>query len=131
PAQNAFLTTQTPTLTWAPSSDIVGVDHYVVTLDGVPRTPSVPASTTPSYTPTVSAGGHAWTVQAFDAAGNPSGPSASRSFSVGAVPVAPIVTGPPALSNDATPTFSWTGEPGASFTWRVLNQAGNRVRPTV
>src|SRR5581483_10777956 len=35
PADNAFLTTTPPTLTWEASTDAVGVDHYIVTVDGV------------------------------------------------------------------------------------------------
>jgi hypothetical protein len=119
PAPNAFLTTGTPTLTWAASTDAVGVDHYVVQVDALAPA-SVPASATSYTTPPLASGGHTWSVEAFDAAGHGSGFSASQPFSIGVPPAAPVVTGPPALSNVALPTFSWTGEPGGAFVWAVF-----------
>ncbi|MEO7573134.1 MAG: hypothetical protein ABIX10_11940, partial [Acidimicrobiales bacterium] len=64
----------------------------------------------------LSDGPHVISARAYDAAGNPS-PLVKVSWTVDTVaPSAAINTGPPALSNDATPTFSFSStEPGSSF----------------
>jgi len=65
-------------------------------------------------------GAHRFEVQATDAAGNTDPSSASRSFTVDTVaPDATIDAGPAGPTNDATPTFAFSSEPGASLTCRV------------
>jgi hypothetical protein len=55
---------------------------------------------------------------------------ASRPFVVDTVaPPAPAITGrPPSPSPDATPSFTWTVEPGASSRWTVRNGAAAQVQ---
>src|SRR5580765_1370819 len=56
-------------------------------------------------------GGHTFTVQATDAAGNPS--STSYSWTIDTVaPTITLGTKPPNLSNDATPTFAFSASEG-------------------
>ncbi|MGH9276402.1 MAG: choice-of-anchor D domain-containing protein, partial [Acidimicrobiales bacterium] len=64
----------------------------------------------------LSDGPHVISARAYDAAGNPSA-LAKVSWTIDTVaPTATINTGPPALSNDATPTFSFSStEPGSTF----------------
>jgi large repetitive protein len=53
----------------------------------------------------------------------PESPGASASFTLNSAPAAsaPTVTGPAALVNDATPTFTWTSPApgGSSFAWEL------------
>src|SRR5207253_6618253 len=69
-----------------------------------------------SYTG-VADGSHTFQVKATDAAGN-TGAAASYTWTVDTVaPVAPSITASPTNpSNNASPSFSFTGEAGASFT---------------
>jgi serine protease len=59
-------------------------------------------------------------VRSVDAALN-TGPSVTRSFSIDAIaPAASLTSGPPGLSNDPTPTFSFTADdPAATFACRA------------
>jgi len=85
PAPNAFITTATPTLSWAASTDVVGVTNYVVLIDGAPVA-TVPAPTTSFTTPALTSGAHTWAVRAVDAATNASVSSAAQSFTIGVPP---------------------------------------------
>jgi hypothetical protein len=64
-------------------------------------------------------GAHTYTARSRDAAGNTS-PVSTRNVSVDTGPPdTTILTGPPARTNDRTPTFTFRSEPGATFTCRV------------
>ncbi|HEX2084159.1 MAG TPA: Ig-like domain-containing protein [Solirubrobacteraceae bacterium] len=65
-------------------------------------------------------GDYTFRVRATDGAGN-TGADATRDYTLDrAAPAAPVVTGgPPADSNDDTPVYSFTGEPGATFDCRL------------
>jgi Bacterial Ig-like domain/RTX calcium-binding nonapeptide repeat (4 copies)/NHL repeat len=64
-------------------------------------------------------GAHTFQVRAVDAAGNPDLSPDSRSFTVDATPPdTTLDSGPSDPTNDATPTFSFSSEPGASFQCR-------------
>lgn len=54
------------------------------------------------------------------------GEEASYPFTVDTIaPGAPTITGrPPASSALASPQFSWQGEPGGTYLWRVVNDSG-------
>src|SRR4029079_8070741 len=74
---------------------------------------------TPWRTPHLADGSHAFSVRATDAAGN-LGPSASRTFTVDTTPPTTTITsGPSGATNDPTPTFSFSSEPGANFQCRL------------
>jgi Big-like domain-containing protein len=67
-------------------------------------------------------GAHTVTARATDAAGNLSAP-ATTTFVIDVTPPdAPALTRvPPAISNDATPTFVWrAAEAGGTFEWQVI-----------
>ncbi len=67
----------------------------------------------------LSEGSHTFQVRAVDAAGNPDPSPDSRSFTVDTTPPdTTIDSGPSGLINDATPTFGFSSEPGASFQCR-------------
>ena len=67
----------------------------------------------------LSEGAHTFQVRAVDAAGNPDPSPDSRSFTVDTTPPdTTIDSGPSGLINDATPTFGFSSEPGASFQCR-------------
>jgi NHL repeat/Bacterial Ig-like domain/RTX calcium-binding nonapeptide repeat (4 copies) len=62
---------------------------------------------------------HTFRVRAVDAAGNPDPSPDSRSFTVDATPPdTTLDSGPSDPTNDATPTFGFSSEPGASFQCR-------------
>jgi hypothetical protein len=68
---------------------------------------------------TLSDGSHTFHVRAVDAAGNPDPTPASESFTVDATPPdTTLDSGPSDPTNDATPTFTFSSEPGASFQCR-------------
>ena len=58
------------------------------------------------------------------------GAEAVRDFTVDTgVPAPPVITGRPTFpTNDTTPTFSWSMEPGASARWQVLASGGAVVQ---
>jgi Ca2+-binding RTX toxin-like protein len=61
-------------------------------------------------------GAHTFQVRAVDAAGNPDPSPASRSFTVVTFPQTTINSGPSGLTNDPTPTFTFSSSaPGSSF----------------
>jgi len=74
-------------------------------------------------------GTYTFTVAQADPAGNTS-PPASDSYTVDrAAPTAPALTSsPPPTSADATPTWSFTGEPGATFTCE-LKRGSTTIAP--
>jgi Big-like domain-containing protein/hemolysin type calcium-binding protein/putative glycosyl hydrolase len=73
----------------------------------------------PLTTPHLADGSHAFSVRATNPAGN-LGPEASRTFTVDTTPpTTTIITGPSGLTNDPTPTFSFSSEPGASLQCRL------------
>ncbi|MEK6273460.1 MAG: Ig-like domain-containing protein [Actinomycetota bacterium] len=75
--------------------------------------------TSPKAYSSLSDGAHTFQVRAVDAAGNPDPSPASQSFTVDATPPdTTIDSGPSGLINDATPTFGFSSEPGASFQCR-------------
>jgi Bacterial Ig-like domain len=112
-----------PTIT-SPAGAIVTNDTtptFVFTLEpGVTYQCSVLGAFAPCtspFTPTVAVeGSHTFAVQAIDAAGNAS-LSATRSVTIDTTaPAGPtLVTPPPLVGNDTTPTFTFTGEVGATF----------------
>jgi len=67
-------------LTWSPSTDGSGIDHYAIYRDGAPLGQS-PATTFTDTTATPGAT-HEYTVRAYDPAGNPSGASAPASVAM-------------------------------------------------
>jgi hypothetical protein len=74
------------------------------------------ACTSPKAYSGLGAGSHTFQVFQTDLAGNP-GPAASYTWAIDlTAPAAPTITSnPPALSNSRSPSFSYTGEAGATF----------------
>ena len=67
----------------------------------------------------VADGSHTFHVRAVDAAGNPDDTPVSQSFTVDTVPPETTVdSGPSGLINDATPSYAFSSEAGASFECR-------------
>ena len=68
-------------------------------------------------------GEHRFEVRATDAAGNTDSSAASRSWTIEApdtsAPETELIGGPTGPTNDATPTFTFSSEPGATFECRV------------
>jgi CSLREA domain-containing protein len=78
------------------------------------------ACTSPHTTAALADGAHTFEVRAADAAGNVDGSAASRAITVDTVaPQTTIDSGPAGLTNDSTPTYAFSSEPGASFQCRV------------
>ncbi len=68
----------------------------------------------------LSDGSHTFEVRAVDAAGNPDPSPASQSFTVDTIaPQTTIDSGPSGLTNDASPSFAFSSEAGASFECRL------------
>jgi uncharacterized delta-60 repeat protein len=82
--------------------------------------------TSPHTTATLGQGPHTFEVRATDAAGNTDGSPASREFTVDTDPPETTIDSGPAngsFTNDSTPTFEFSSEPGASFQCRVAPAA--------
>ena len=137
PADGVTTNRTTPTFSWAASGDGAGsgVDRYEVftgTAGGsLARAGSVPAATT-TFTPAapLPVGRRLeWFVRAVDRAGN-ARDSLHRTFTVDpAAPNPPTLTGGPAgPTNAASVTFTWTGLPGARFSWRILGAGDRQVQ---
>ena len=79
------------------------------------------ACTSPLATATLSDGAHTFYVRATDPAGNVDPTPASQSFTVDTTPPdTSITSGPSGLTNNATPTFSFTAsETGSTFECRL------------
>jgi hypothetical protein len=102
----------TPTFTFSATEP----SSFVCQVDGG----SEAACTSPLTTQTLSDGPHTLTVTATDAASNSDPSPATRQWTVDTVaPDTSISSGPTGLTNDATPTFGFGGEAGATFECRV------------
>jgi hypothetical protein len=115
-APAAFVNTVTPTI----SGTAEAGSTVTVTVDGaVVGTVTASASGAWSYTlaSALAQGAHTAAATATDAVGNTSVSSAVRSFTVDTVaPIAPVLTGPAALVNSATPAITGTAEAGSTVT---------------
>ena len=81
---------------------------------------SFAACTSPHTTATLADGAHTFEVRATDAAGNTDDTPASRSITVDTTaPQTSIDAGPVGLTRNATPTYEFSSEQGASFQCRV------------
>ena len=84
------------------------------------RTATSPRCTSPKPYSSLADGAHTFEVRATDAAGNTDHSPASRSFTVDTVaPQTQIDSGPSGPTNNATPTFAFSSEAGASFQCRL------------
>ena len=79
------------------------------------------ACTSPHTTAALADGAHTFEVRAVDAAGNVDATPAARSLTVDAAPPETVLaSGPSGLTNDPTPTFTFTAsKPGSTFECRV------------
>ncbi|HWM62689.1 MAG TPA: Ig-like domain-containing protein, partial [Solirubrobacterales bacterium] len=74
------------------------------------------ACTSPKDYASLIDGAHTFEVRAVDQAGNPDQSPATHTWTVDSVaPTVSIDSGPSGLTNDSTPTFAFSSEPGASF----------------
>ncbi|MGZ4308066.1 MAG: Ig-like domain-containing protein [Gaiellaceae bacterium] len=80
---------------------------------------SFASCSSPYTTAELSDGAHTFQVKAIDLAGNADPTPASRSFTVLAAPETSIDSGPSGLTNDSTPTFTFSTDFGTSFECRV------------
>ena len=72
--------------------------------------------TSPREYTSLAEGAHTFEVKAIDQAGNADGSPATYSWTVDTTPpVVQIDSGPSGLTNDSTPTFTFSSEPGAAF----------------
>jgi hypothetical protein len=121
PAQNAVVTTPTPTFQWSP---IVGSSAYILTVTDTTTGTKVVSYTAPalsnngpatSYTPPIPLNGgdaYSWNVGAVTALGNVVVTSAgAQTFVI--IPV-PTPTGPSGAVDLTTPTLQWSPVPGAA-----------------
>ena len=89
-----------------------GVASYECRRDGGAWT----GCTSPQTYSSLAEGAHSFEVRALDTAGNADGSPAEFGWSVDTTsPVVQIDSGPSGLTNDPTPTFTFSSEPGASF----------------
>ncbi len=77
------------------------------------------ACTSPHTTAVLADGAHTFEVRATDLAANTDPTPASRTFTVDTAVQTQIDSGPSGLTNDSTPTFAFSSEPGATFECRV------------
>ncbi len=112
-----------PTFTWNGSQpsfawdvSVAGTETSIVQGSGPQKQASLPALPDGDYTFAVS--------QVTGPGAR--GAEATRSFQVNTVaPAAPVITRrPPFPTSTATPSFSWTTEPGAYSRWRVIAAGG-------
>jgi hypothetical protein len=77
--------------------------------------------TSPHTTAALGAGSHTFDARATDPAGNTDGTPASQTWTIDlTAPNTTIDSAPPALDNDATPTFTFSSsEPGSTFECRI------------
>src|SRR3954447_19010382 len=124
-------------VTWADSTDNVGVDHYDVFRDG--GTVAIAHPTTATFTDTAlaEASTHRYTVKAVDAAGNASAASLSGSGTTADL-TAPTQTHNPAggatavsTGSTVTATFNESVQGVAGATFTLKNPAGTTVAATV
>lgn len=141
--------TLTPTFTWKSVDDVTpqGVTqiseflHYVLTV----RTGSTvgsgtqvhqvevaqqPTEVTYTAIPALTNGAtYNWTVQAVDNAGNFNADGAAFTVDINAPDDPTFSAGPVngAATNDNTPSFTFAGVPGATFTWETRNGLGDLV----
>jgi hypothetical protein len=107
--------TNDPTPTFTFSSTEAG-SSFECKVDSAPY---AACSSPKTVTPSLSNGPHTFYVRATDPAGNTDQTPASQSFTVdSAPPQTTIVSGPSGTTQDATPTFNFSSEPGASFQCR-------------
>jgi uncharacterized protein YdaL len=124
------LTATTATLTWADSTDAVGVAGYRVTGGPVPVSTTEPHVSLTNLTPLTS---YTVTVQAFDAAGNVSGASTATTFTTpkAELPNArsgegiPGSTGNTLVLYDSTGPYAFLGEQYAIATANLMSHFGS------
>ncbi len=76
--------------------------------------------TSPQAYSNLSEGSHTFEVRAVDAAGNPDTSPATRTWTVDLTPPQTTIdSGPTGPTNDASPSFGFSSEPGASFECRL------------
>lgn len=106
------VTHQTASLSWNPSTDAVGVDHYEVRQDGaLIGSPTQPTLSVIGLSPSTT---YAFRVEAVDAAGNHSGLSPVRSVTTAAAPSAPVDL----VARGATWRYRDDGWDGGNGAWR-------------
>jgi predicted secreted protein len=104
PANGATIQENTPTLTWAASSDSgSGLDNYEVWLDSV-NVAKVSATTTSYTTSVLSLGVHSWYIKAVDKGGNKTQSTSTFGFTV----QPPTDTTPPTAFNLTSPANGGT-----------------------
>ncbi len=92
-----------------------GVASFQCRIDSTQAAAWASCSSPKSYTG-LADGSHSFEVRAIDQAANTDGTPASFSWTVDTTaPVVSIDSGPSGLTNDPTPTFTFSSEPGASF----------------
>jgi hypothetical protein len=114
PANEADITTTTPTFEWSPVNGAVSYQITIVDFSEIPSTPTVLSELQPSYTPSVPLpnGYYQWSVQAFVSANGlitPT-PSSDLSFFLITDVEEPVLLspGPGAVVSTVSPTFSWS-----------------------
>lgn len=117
-----------PTLSWSARDGLSGIDGYRISLDG--RQVGAVGGGVTSYTPgaDLAPGRHTWSVTATDRAGNEAR-SQLAAFEIDvSVPATPLLQGPSGLIADRAPVFSWSGPPGARYSWELEGPGGSRGR---
>ncbi|MCU1602335.1 MAG: hypothetical protein JWO22_3044 [Frankiales bacterium] len=110
---------QTPAATWTWTAEAGAVSSCVLVHDGVAGAGFSCASG--DVVALGTDGSYALQVTVTDAAGNASPPATSAGYVLDrAGPAAPVVTTPPSPASDRSPSFSFTGETGATFECRWL-----------
>jgi uncharacterized delta-60 repeat protein len=115
PVDGSTITTATPTFAFTASEPGAGFQCRV-------DSAAFGACTPPHTTPALADGQHTFEVRAVDAAGNVDANPATRTFTVDATPPDTTITSGPAngsATNDNTPSFGFTSEPGATFECRL------------
>ncbi|MFN8109325.1 MAG: hypothetical protein U0Y82_05705 [Thermoleophilia bacterium] len=131
----AAITDTRPTFMWTPPTDMgSGFASWrlrVTSAGGSAKSYTTTASGNPvSFQPPdeLPAGSATWAVTLTDTRGR-STTSESRSITINpSVPTAPRITSAPGAGSGTTPTFSWTGDPGGTFTWEITDASGVHVQ---
>jgi uncharacterized repeat protein (TIGR01451 family) len=124
PADGILTATTSFTLTWSPSpsADVAG---YLLDLDG---TVTDVGNATDLTTGVLSDGTYTWTLAAYDTLGNTSTYTDTWSFTIDTTPPTPPTLLSPAdgtLTNDNTPTLTWSASPSADVAGYLLDLDGS------
>ncbi len=123
PAPNAATSDTSPDFTWSFKANASG---YEFQLDNGPGVDPIFTNSDETFTlPAQAEGAYQWRIRYRDGGDDPSAWSPYRAFTIDTTNPSPpaLVQTAGAFTRDSSPTFGWSGESGATFTWQVRNSS--------